>query len=1487
MKLKRFLVFALVLALSVFVFAACDGPTETETNAPGTETEIPGTETEAPDTETEAPDTETEAPDTETEAPDTETEAPDTETETEPHTHEVEVEEKQATCTATGYRKEVCKTCGTVVSETTYEKLAHTPKAEATCAEASVCSVCGTELEAAKAHTWGEAVVVDATCLNEGTSTKTCSVCGATDVTKTPATGEHEFRVRSRVLPATCQDVGYEKLVCYHCKTSETRVLTKGHNFATDSADATPFTVGEDGKLYGFCVDCNSRVQVVSAQNVLRLDFDKESLKAEVEALANETNGFIYDEVYVGGQDGAFSPKISASALQISHNKSAIIAFNGGLLSDAEYYAISFNWRATKLNAASSARNIGVFGITSGAASGQMAEADFAYAWMIERLEGGFKAAAGDSKFELSATVNQWYDVKIIVNNTTGIAYVYIDGEFFAANTSGAYAITADETFSWRFGGEYNVFHLPEFDNFSIDILESAAAEEENPEGSHIHRIRYSIIEANCVTEGYYKEICIDCGEVLRENFYTKGECEVLPATCTEPSHCKFCNKVYGPANGHTFGEDAIIIEGTCLKDGSREGTCTVCGENISENVPAPHMTPNIGDLDKLTIVDGKIKTECVICKEEVDITDEIRLQLDFEEASRDEFLAVTYPMYGVEMKSYVSTAGREIALKKLEDGRTVLRLKDNESVIVAFDEKMLSDAEYYMISFDWRVNKLGASTGAQHAFGFSPAGVYEGTKWLFAIDRSTGDLSIPGGEMVNDVSVAVDEWCTISIVVNNTTGGAYIYIDSTLLGYCESGFAITDGTQQSGSKLGWFLGGQFNVNHQPEMDNFQVTLIDTSCDHVEGPAATCTEAKTCIYCSYVYDDALGHDPTGVVVDQGQEATCIEKGYVVMGCSRCDGIRTETDVLEHSFSVETEHKNPTCTEDGYSKGICDNGCGKELTEVIPARHITPISGDLDKLTIVDGKVQVACVACGEQVDVTNEIRLQLDFDEKLAKELAEQATENHSFGTFESNTSYPNKVENSVLYVHHNSSTYVTFDASLLEDSDYYVVSFDWRATAFDATKTDSHGVFALSRVDLNNNVHTTNFGLNIHRGNGTFSPATGSGKFSLVAEKDQWYAMTLVVDNTTGYSYLYIDGECYAAYANANFMVSQSKQGAERLFAWRFGGQFNIAHKPQFDNFKVMVLDTSCNHESDAVATCTEAEVCKYCNKVLKDALGHVPTGNIIEDVDAPDCSTIGYTVEECGNGCAGIRVDKPVLHTPAAIGTDLSQLTIVDGKIQVECGACHQMVDATEDVRLALDFDKATVEEEFAAYATEDNGLTYVNDKDNQKITSTGVAGERTVMNFDLGAPSYIHFDHGFLSDASVYVISFDWRFTRQATSEGQLAVIGSTPKNSAGAIKDYGNLMKFNKITNQLTDGSSTVYMDMEKDQWYTMTVVVDNTTGNANLYVDGVYIRTLNGMFLVSEAKQLSYGEGATLCWRLNEAGNVHEPQYDNFRVTVVG
>ena len=72
------------------------------------------------------------------------------------------------------------------------------------------------------------------------------------------------------------------------------------------------------------------------------------------------------------------------------------------------------------------------------------------------------------------------------------------------------------------------------------------------------------------------------------------------------------------------------------------------------------------------------------------------------------------------------------------------------------------------------------------------------------------------------------------------------------------------------------------------------------------------------------YTDALGHQYT--VLKEHKDATCTENGYDIFQCSRCDATekRNEAEASGHKWSpVKVD---ATCTTDGYTEEVCET-CG--------------------------------------------------------------------------------------------------------------------------------------------------------------------------------------------------------------------------------------------------------------------------------------------------------------------------------------------------------------------------------------------------------------------------------------------------------------------------------------------------------------------------------------------------------------------------------
>lgn len=96
-------------------------------------------------------------------------------------------------------------------------------------------------------------VITEQTCLAQGYTTHTCSVCGHSYVdTYTPILG-HDFGKWYEVTPATCTEKGLERRECSRCDASETReTAALGHNFVNHYCTRCD---ANDYKATGTCGD--------------------------------------------------------------------------------------------------------------------------------------------------------------------------------------------------------------------------------------------------------------------------------------------------------------------------------------------------------------------------------------------------------------------------------------------------------------------------------------------------------------------------------------------------------------------------------------------------------------------------------------------------------------------------------------------------------------------------------------------------------------------------------------------------------------------------------------------------------------------------------------------------------------------------------------------------------------------------------------------------------------------------------------------------------------------------------------------------------------------------------------------------------------------------------------------------------------------------------------------------------------------------------
>lgn len=403
---KKLLVTALVLALAVCMFVACGGPAETdapETNAP---------ETNAPETDP------------------VKCNGDDI--------HDVEVEEVLATCQSRGYRRETCKVCGEIISESGYPKAACTPVAPATCTADSVCSLCGTVIEAATGHTASENVVQDLGC-------SVVYSCAGTNCTET---------------------ITVEKENAQHTLS------------ALESVDKNTVVKGSS-----VCVACSACGQYVPVPEDVRLalNFDKESVAAEFEALNNDKISFYTKEDAKKGPSAQVKTNGDRSVLYFAVANPLFIDYDLSLLSDAEVFTITFDYCVGRAPYVPS-NQVSLFTFApamKGGATIPGIKCPWVQTIKFDRTSLYFTDGSTTQYFQ--PEYGRWYTITLVVDNAyvnssgknCGKVYVFVDGEYIRSNENAGctqYVLDTYSNLSWRIGEMGNT-HDPQYDNFKVAVI--------------------------------------------------------------------------------------------------------------------------------------------------------------------------------------------------------------------------------------------------------------------------------------------------------------------------------------------------------------------------------------------------------------------------------------------------------------------------------------------------------------------------------------------------------------------------------------------------------------------------------------------------------------------------------------------------------------------------------------------------------------------------------------------------------------------------------------------------------------------------------------------------------------------------------------------------------------------------------------------------------------------------------------------------------
>ena len=166
-------------------------------------------------------------------------------------------------------------------------------------------------------------------------------------------------------------------------------------------------------------------------------------------------------------------------------------------------------------------------------------------------------------------------------------------------------------------------------------------------------------------------------------------------ATCITPKTCSECGATEGDPLGHSLNDKVIVTEQTCAVDGVVEGTCTRCGETVTEVLPATgdHQVSTWTTTTQATCTEpGSEEGVCDVCGET--LTRAISMIPHADDGIWVVTKAATESASGTKV-THCSVCGEEVQSEKYEltqEEKQALRSAKSYLSFMAFSRKGLID---------------------------------------------------------------------------------------------------------------------------------------------------------------------------------------------------------------------------------------------------------------------------------------------------------------------------------------------------------------------------------------------------------------------------------------------------------------------------------------------------------------------------------------------------------------------------------------------------------------------------------------------------------------------------------------------------------------------------------------------------------------------------------------------------------------------------
>ena len=285
--------------------------------------------------------------------------------------------------------------------------------------------------------------------------------------------------------------------------------------------------------------------------------------------------------------------------------------------------------------------------------------------------------------------------------------------------------------------------------------------------------------------------------------------------------------------------------------------------------------------------------------------------------------------------------------------------------------------------------------------------------------------------------------------------------------------------------------------------------------------------------------------------------------------------------------------------------------------------------------------------------------------------------------------------------------------------------------------------------------------------------------------------------------------------------------------------------------------------------ATCTEDSVCADCKKVLVKKYEHFFVDSVVKEAT---CTEEGLARSACHR--CGASTDTVV---PATHQLDMSKLVSTNGSVGNMCLKCGEVEGYKEEAPIIyLQFEDSSEASNYPDF-TFNYPKTYIDNGDYAAYP---------------GAAIWMGYNVDKIKVMEKYVVSFDFKLNavgHESKGESIFTFIGGVTYKSEkpGTKQDWGWAFKYYEpagvVATVMQGFNDSNSIKVNKGEWINFVGIVDNTTRELSVYINGSFI----GKRTVHDYNDPAYG--GAFCMRFYDATPVNgtsDPMFDNFKIAEI-